>query len=73
MQGVVNDMVSISRCLKAGIKVEAVPQQQGGVGKCKIQVTVDGKTKLGEQLYAQKGGELNDKIIALYNHYAKQL
>ncbi len=67
------DILDMSKCLKNGIKVEAVPQEQVRFGKCKIQVTRNGVTKLGDHLYSQKNGELNEQIIKLYNHYAKQL
>lgn len=67
------DILAMSKCLKNGIKVEAVPQEQVRFGKCKIQVTKNGKARIGEHLYSQKNGELNEQIIKLYNHYAKQL
>ena len=42
-----DDMLAMSKCLKKGIKIEAVPQEQGRYGKCKLQVTRNGETVLG--------------------------
>lgn len=68
-----SQMISMSKCINRGIKVEAVPQSSGRFPKCKIQVTRNGETKIGERLYNQKGGELNEQIELIYKHYASQL
>jgi putative hemolysin len=73
-----DDMLAMSKCLKKGIKIEAVPQEQGRYGKCKLQVTRNGDTVLGDRLYSQKKekgkqSELNEQILLMYRHYANQI
>ncbi len=73
-----DDMLAMSKCLKKGIKIEAVPQEQGRYGKCKLQVTRNGETVLGDRLYSQKKergkqSELNEQILLMYRHYANQI
>ena len=69
----IDQMIAIARCMRNGIYVEPVAQTTGKRPPCKIQVTKAGVTKMGEKTYRQDNGELNDKIIELYTHYAKQL
>ncbi len=72
------NILAMALCLKRGIKIEAVPQEQGRYGKCKLQVTRNGETVLGDRLYSQKKekgkqSELNEQILLMYRHYAKQI
>jgi hypothetical protein len=69
----IDQMIAIAKCMRSGIYVEPVAQSSGRYPKCKIQVTKADKVTLGQQTYDQRNGELNDKIIELYTHYAKQL
>ena len=54
------NILAMALCLKKGIKIEAVPQEQGRYGKCKLQVTRNGETVLGDRLYSQNAKQIKE-------------